>query len=167
MMKKIALISDTHFHSLAEAVPLIEKLQRHCFHDVDAVIHAGDMVHPDVALLFADVPFYAVRGNMDSASPDVPQQRILEIEGWRIAVVHGWGNRKDLEARLLSHFKDQNIHCLIYGHSHQPVCHRVGDVLVINPGSAADRRRAPWHSVAVLCLDKSLHGEIINIDALE
>ena len=166
-MKKIALISDTHFQSMADAVPLVERLRRSCFRDVDAVIHAGDMVHPDVSLLFADLPFYAVQGNMDNVVPAVPLQRIIEIDGWRIGVMHGWGARHDLEPRLLAQFAGEKIDCLVYGHSHQPVCHRVGEMLVINPGSATDRRQAPWHSVGLLHLNKTIHGEIINIDGID
>lgn len=163
-MKKIGVISDTHFHSLADGAALIERLRGGCFRDVDAIIHAGDMVHPDVALLFAEVPFYPVLGNMDQASSEVPVKRIVEIDGWRIGVMHGWGTRHDLEPRVLAQFAGQRIDCLVYGHSHRPVCHWHDDLLIVNPGSAADRRQAPWHSVAILYLDKTLQGEIINID---
>nr|WP_320051041.1 metallophosphoesterase family protein [uncultured Desulfuromonas sp.] len=165
-MKKIAVLSDTHFNSLDEAAGLIARLMSSCFAGVDAVIHAGDMVHPDLSLLFDGLPFYTVQGNMDVGHPHVPLQRIMTIESWRIGVVHGWGPRDDLEARMIEHFSAANLDCLIYGHSHVPVCHRVGDLLVVNPGSAADRRNAPWHSVAVLHVGETLDAEIINIDAL-
>ncbi|PLX97585.1 MAG: YfcE family phosphodiesterase [Desulfuromonas sp.] len=166
-MKKIAVVSDTHFNTLSEARNLIDRLSATCFLGVDAVIHAGDLVHPDLGLLFEPVPFYPVQGNMDIFQPGVPMQRILVLDGWRIGVVHGWGNRDDLEPRMIAHFADQQLDCLIYGHSHRPVCHRVGKMLVVNPGSAADKRQQPWHSVAVLYLEESLRGEIINVDALE
>lgn len=163
-MKKIGIISDTHFATLAEGVALVERLRRSCFANVDAVIHCGDLVHPDTPLLFDDWPFYVVRGNMDIDSPHIPEQRILQLEGFNIAVIHGWGNAATLEQRLLNHFDGVSLDCLVYGHSHLPVCHRVGKLLVMNPGSAADRRCAPWHSVGILTLDESLYGEIINID---
>ncbi|MDY0189701.1 MAG: hypothetical protein RBR22_03115 [Desulfuromonas sp.] len=56
---KVGVISDTHFHSLAQGKKLISRLMEQYFADVDAILHAGDMVHPDISLLFAGVPFYA------------------------------------------------------------------------------------------------------------
>ncbi|WP_321531574.1 metallophosphoesterase [uncultured Desulfuromonas sp.] len=165
-MKKIAVLSDTHFNMLPEATALVERLLTSCFSEVDAVIHAGDLVHPELGLLFNGLPFYSVQGNMDSSQPGVPLQRILTIESWRIGVVHGWGPKENLEQRLLEHFASTQLDCLIYGHSHRPVCHRVGEILVVNPGSAADRRSQPWHSVALLYVGETLEAEIINIDAL-
>nr|WP_320115985.1 YfcE family phosphodiesterase [uncultured Desulfuromonas sp.] len=165
-MKKIAVLSDTHFNTLAEASALVERLLASCFSDVDAVIHAGDLVHPELGLLFDGLPFYSVQGNMDCAQPGVPTQRILTLESWRIGVVHGWGTKDDLEQRMLDHFVPAHLDCLIYGHTHRPVCRRVGEILVVNPGSAADRRSEPWHSVALLYAGETLDAEIINIDAL-
>ena len=165
-MKKIAVLSDTHFNTLAEASALVERLLASCFSDVDAVIHAGDLVHPELGLLFDGLPFYSVQGNMDCAQPGVPTQRILTLESWRIGVVHGWGTKDDLEQRMLDHFAPAHLDCLIYGHTHRPVCRRVGEILVVNPGSAADRRSQPWHSVALLYAGETLDAEIINIDAL-
>lgn len=161
---KIGVISDTHFSSLAQGVDLIEDLCQGQFADVDAILHAGDMVHPDIALLFADKPFYAVRGNNDPVVDGVPLHRIIEFGGYTIGLIHGWGAISDLESRMIDYFSAVRLDCLIYGHSHQPVCHTVGDMLVMNPGSAAQRRAAPWHSVGVLNLGDKISGEIINID---
>lgn len=162
---KIGLISDTHFRSLAQGAKLIGALLEQHFADVDAILHAGDMIHPDISLLFADVPFYAVRGNNDPAIYGVPERRILEFGGYRIGLIHGWGNHADLEERMINNFSEDNLDCLVYGHSHCAVCHTIGDMLVINPGSTTDRRRSPCHSVALLYLGENLRGEIINIDA--
>lgn len=164
---KIGVISDTHFHSMVEGIEFVAQLCQHQFADVDAILHAGDMVHPDIELLFEHVPFYAVRGNMDFVLADVPEQRVVEIGGYRIGLIHGWGSAHDLEQRLLNHVMSVDLDCLVYGHSHMPVCHSVGSLLVMNPGSATDRRSAPWHSVGMLYVDKTIHGEIINIDVTE
>ncbi|OQY17280.1 MAG: hypothetical protein B6I36_09215 [Desulfobacteraceae bacterium 4572_35.1] len=162
---KIGVISDTHFRSMVQGAKLIDELCQHCFADVDTILHAGDMIHPDVALLFSGVPFYAVRGNNDPAVDGVPQYRVVEIGGYRIGLIHGWGYLGDLEKRMINHFSSAELDCLVYGHSHEPVCHEVEGLLVMNPGSAAQRRSAPWHSVGVLHLGDKISGEIINIDA--
>ena len=161
---KVGVISDTHIRSLDEGAEFIQYLLSHHFAGVDAVLHAGDLVHPDLPLLFADRPFYCVKGNMDSVELDAPDQRIVEFGGYRIGLIHGWGDAVDLESRLLLHCQSVELDCLVYGHSHKPVCHKVGSVLVMNPGSATDRRRAPWHSIGMLYLDEEIRGEIINID---
>lgn len=161
---KIGVLSDTHFHSVLEGANFIQTLMQHQFCDVDAILHAGDLVHPDVPLLFAEVPFYCVRGNMDSDDLIAPERRVIEFAGYRIGLIHGWGDVQGLERRLLNDCQAMELDCLVYGHSHLPVCHTVDSVLVMNPGSATDRRRAPWHSVGILTIDEGIRGEIINID---
>lgn len=161
---KIGVLSDTHFYSLAEGVDFIQFLLENFFNDVDAILHAGDLVHPDVPVLFGHIPFYCVRGNMDSVDSEAPVQRVIELAGHRIGLIHGWGDAQDLEERLLSHCEPEQLDCLVYGHSHLPVCHTVNSILVMNPGSATDRRRAPWHSVGMLYVGQEIRGEIINID---
>lgn len=163
---KIGVLSDTHFRTLAQGAKLIGELLDVHFADADVILHAGDMIHPDIGLLFADVPFYAVRGNNDPAVHGVPEYRIIELGGYRIGLIHGWGNYADLEQRMIAYCAGDNLDCLVYGHSHYAVCHKVGNILVINPGSTTDRRRSPCHSVAMLYLGDSLRGEIINIDAV-
>jgi predicted phosphodiesterase len=39
---------------------------------------------------------------------------------------------------------------VVFGHSHQPVIAEDAGLLLVNPGSAIDRRRAPTCSMAVL-----------------
>ncbi len=162
---KIGVLSDTHFRSLAQGAKLIGGLLEQYFADVDMILHAGDMIHPDISLLFADVPFYAVRGNNDPAVNGVPECRIMALGGFRIGLIHGWGNYADLEERMIAYFAEDELDCLVYGHSHCAVCHEVDGMLVLNPGSTTDRRRSPCHSVAMLYLGDNLRGEIINIDA--
>ncbi|MDY0191730.1 MAG: YfcE family phosphodiesterase [Desulfuromonas sp.] len=105
-----------------------------------------------------------MRGNNDPVVYGVPEHRIVDIGGYRIGLVHGWGSYVDLEKRMIDYFSADRLDCLIYGHSHYPVCHDINGMLVLNPGSTTDMRRAPYHSVAMLYLDDNMRGEIINID---
>ena len=149
-MHKLGIISDTHWHSMAQAYTKGQWLLNGVFLDVDAIIHAGDMLHPEVEYAFAPYAFHAVRGNMDANAVGVPQKRILCIGGIRIGVIHGWGRPERVEVNAASEFDLHALDVLIYGHSHYPACHVCDNTLYLNPGSATDRRRAPFHTVGLL-----------------
>lgn len=164
-MMKIGILSDTHLESLAEATALAEFLMNGPFADVDAIMHAGDMVIPEFVDCFHPLACYAVRGNMDDFLSGIPQKRVVGFEGKRIGLMHGWGPRGGLEKRVIAEFTDKQIDCLVYGHSHYPVCEQKGNLLLFNPGSPVDRRSAPNHTVGVLTIDDDgIRGEIINLD---
>ncbi len=149
-MLKLGIISDTHWNTLPQANAGAQRLLNGVFADVDAIIHAGDMVHPDLDMAFAPHDFYAVRGNMDSSSALVPFKRVLNFAGVNIGLIHGWGSGAAIESRALREFDTRNIDILIYGHSHYPTCRQERGLLLFNPGSATQRRRAPCHSVGLI-----------------
>jgi len=149
-MLKIGIISDTHWSSLSQANTGAQRLLHSVFADVDAIIHAGDMLHPEGDLAFAPYEFYAVRGNMDAACAHKPLKRVLNFGGLNIGVIHGWGVGAEIEANAASEFDAQNTDILVYGHSHYPACHVKDHMLFFNPGSATERRRAPYHSVGLI-----------------
>ncbi|MFA5701082.1 MAG: YfcE family phosphodiesterase [Desulfuromonas sp.] len=149
-MLKLGIISDTHWDTLPQANAGAQGLLSGVFADVDAIIHAGDMVHPDLDMVFAPHDFYAVRGNMDPPSSSVPLKRILHFAGVNIGLIHGWGSGGAIETNALREFDTRDIDILIYGHSHYPTCRWEHDLLRFNPGSAAQRRRAPFRSVGLI-----------------
>ncbi len=161
---KIAVLSDTHLTNIESCKKLAKKLLSGPFTGVEAVLHAVDIVTPELERCFAPLPWYSVRGNMDHTLLDAPISRVVELEQKRIGLIHGWGGHNSLEQRVLAAFADQELDALIYGHTHQPVCHRVASLLVMNPGSATDRRRAPHCTVGLLTLDEAVCGEIIVVD---
>lgn len=164
-MTRIGVLSDTHLDSLADATDLAEFLLAGPFSGVDAILHAGDMVVPELVDCFHPIPCHAVRGNMDAPARGTPLKRVLGFEGWRIGLIHGWGSRSGLEKRVIEAFADKRIDCLVYGHSHYPVCVQRGDLLLFNPGSPIDRRSAPTHTVGLLTVDRDgIRGEIISLD---
>jgi putative phosphoesterase len=163
-MVKIGIISDTHIQKLKYAADFFELLVQGPFKDVDMVFHAGDIVDPNILLMFADKPVHAVRGNMDVDATDLPQRKIITIAGFRFGLIHGWGNRAGLEGRLMKEFVHDEIDCLVYGHSHCPCCRQENGLLLFNPGSATDRRDAPHHTVGILSVGESITGEIIRLD---
>lgn len=163
---KIGVLSDTHIHSLKAGITLAEKLLSGPFSNVDVVLHAGDHVLPELASCFYPLPWYGVQGNMDCSSDALPLQRVVQLGGFSIAMTHGWGSPYGIESRVLQSFCLEDIDVMIYGHSHIPVCHKVGSVLLMNPGSPTDKRSAPFHSVGLLYLDAVPRGEIISVEGL-
>jgi uncharacterized protein len=162
-MKRIGVISDTHIPRAAEALPA---RVAEIFRGVDLILHAGDLERPSVLDdLELIAPVSAVCGNMDEqrGAGLAPLKRIVEVEGCRIGLIHGWGAPQDLHLRVRSEFEPA-LDCIVFGHSHQPFNSRVAGALMFNPGSPTDRRFAPYKSVGILTVDGGgVSGEIIRI----
>jgi putative phosphoesterase len=82
----------------------------------------------------------------------LPERRIVDVEGVRIGLVHIAGPRAGREERLVSWFA--GCDAIVYGHTHLPQLERHGEVWIVNPGSPTERRRAPYHSMALLEVDR-------------
>jgi putative phosphoesterase len=123
----------------------------------DLVLHAGDFVsvqfHEELAKL--GPPLEGVAGNMDEPAlkQALPKQRVIEVEGLRIGMVHDPGPRVQREARLAARFED--CAAVVYGHTHVPQIERFQHLWVLNPGSPTERRSAPTHSMIVLTIQRS------------
>ena len=129
---KIAVISDTH---LAHATDSFRRHMKTFFSDVDVMFHAGDITSSDVFDYLSNWDLRAVRGNMDDYDlrAALPEQRIENIGGRRIALIHGWGSASGLEDRVLNLFPDVDI--VVFGHSHVPLHITKRGVVLFNPGS--------------------------------
>lgn len=161
---RIGVISDTHVVDAWSEDTLLETLQNKYFKGVDLILHAGDLVDPQILVRLSSCPVLAVCGNMDSPTAELPMRRVISIGHLRIGLVHGWGAVNGLEQRLLREFSDEDIDCMVYGHSHMPCCHWQGKQLLFNPGSPTDRRNAPFHSVGLLEVGDSIQGHVIPLD---
>jgi putative phosphoesterase len=161
---RVGVLSDTHLTDSADARLFLYDLIDTALAPVDMILHAGDLVAPDLLNVFDGYPFHAVRGNMDPATPGVPLKKVIEVGGFTIGMIHGWGPPDRIEERIYAEFASIPIDCLVYGHSHRPACHRRDGVLFFNPGSATDRRRMAYHSVGLLEIGNDIRGTIIRID---
>jgi len=126
----------------------------------DLIVHAGDFVALAVLEELQELaPVEAVYGNMDE--PALRQlfleQRVVEVAGARVGVVHIPGPAAGREARLAARFP--GCDAVVYGHTHIPQVARLGPegVWILNPGSPTERRRGPVHSMLVLEVEE---GEI-------
>jgi putative phosphoesterase len=133
----------------------------------DLVLHAGDFVSRDTHDELAKLgpPLQAVAGNMDEPQlkEALPKQRVVEIAGVRIGMVHDPGPRERREARLAARFED--CEAVVYGHTHLPQVERFQHLWVLNPGSPTERRNAPAHSMLVLTIQAGrITPELVRLD---
>jgi putative phosphoesterase len=117
----------------------------------DLIVHGGDFVAMSVLEeLRGFGPVAAVHGNMDEPALRslLPAEQVVEAGGARIGVVHDGGPRAGREARLATRFP--GCHAVVYGHSHVPQIAEHDGVLILNPGSPTERRRAHAHTMIEL-----------------
>jgi putative phosphoesterase len=157
---KIGVISDTH---LTGPDGVLKTLLEEHFADADMIFHAGDLVDLKVLEIFGDKDVRAVYGNMDNTRTrrELPEQLIMEINGFKIILIHGWGAPQGIEKRLVE--KLGRSDCIVFGHTHYPVNRVMEDIYFFNPGSAVDKRFARDTSVGIIEIGSKIEGKIIAL----
>ena len=163
----IAVISDTHLPRGARRIPdaCVERMR-----ESDLVIHAGDISTREVLKQIeaaVDKPVAAVHGNVDTAElqQHLPEARVIDADGAKIAVVHDAGPATGRLTRMRKRFPDTNA--VVFGHSHIPLHERDDDTgfQIFNPGSPTDRRRQPKYTMGVAHADNGeLTFELVRLD---
>ncbi len=162
---RLGVLSDTHIEDMALAYEMAHQLFVGPFSEVDAILHAGDMVAAGFESCFGELPVYAVRGNMDPALPDLPIKRIIRLANMRIGLIHGWGPSSAVPQNVYNEFAHENLDLLVFGHSHTPFQTRVGNTLLFNPGSALDHRgNADSCTVGLIEIGKKLNARHIPVE---
>lgn len=163
---KIGVISDTH---LGEVTKEFKDLVEECFVGCDYLFHLGDFTSLAIYEFLKEFMrgrIAAVCGNMDPVAVRrvLPERQVLEFEGVRIGLAHGWGAPHDLEERLERLFRDEGVHCIVYGHTHNGANHSRGDVLFFNPGSPTDRVFATVNTVGYLEVSEGkISGRLVEV----
>ncbi len=161
---RAGVLSDTH---LVQAESRFRLLVDRCFHDCDLIIHAGDLTELPVLDAFAGKTVYAVHGNMCHAAvvASYPEKLCFNLGEFIVGLAHGARMGADIESGLWRLFPEAD--CLIYGHTHRPVCHRCGGVLFLNPGSfrGTGPHGAPG-TYAVLEAGDELSARILEVPTL-
>lgn len=153
---KIGILSDSHDHqkNTLTAIDLFNQ------HNVDYVLHAGDIVSPFTARTFHKLEhakFIAVFGNNEGEK--LMLQSVIngfggeihdyiykgEIAGRSIHMCHV---HHDVEEIVNSQMYD----LIIYGHTHHQDIRRDSNTLVINPGETTDWITGTAH-IVILDLD--------------
>jgi putative phosphoesterase len=99
-------------------------------------------------------PVYAVHGNVESddVMATLLAKRAIEVGGCVIGMIHKLGQRKTYAATACAEFPEARV--VVFGHSHIPLIEEAEGLLLLNPGSATDRRGQPTCTVAILTLNK-------------
>lgn len=139
----VGLISDTH-GTLSEAA-------RRALDGVDHIVHAGDVCSASVLMqLEAIAPVTAVAGNCDRPGGALDLEPVVRVSiaGVRFLVIHDLADLGELP---------DDVDVVVCGHSHRPREEWHGNTLVVNPGSASQRRSMPHRTVALLELRDGGH----------
>jgi putative phosphoesterase len=145
---RLAILADTHMprgsRRLSEVA--MAELRR-----ADLIIHLGDFGERSVLEEISALgpPVEAVHGNIDSAELRdlLPAEKVIEVEGVSIALVHDGGPARGRLERLRRRFSAADV--VLFGHSHLPLHERRGRFQIFNPGSPTERRRAPSRTIGV------------------
>ena len=159
-MVKIGVISDTHLNAVSSE--LVDIYEDH-FSGVEMIFHAGDLVSLEIADFLSQKPLHVVQGNMDTmdVKERFPKKEIVEVHGFRLGLIHGWGSPLGIEKRIRSEFSD--VHAIIYGHSHRSSNHADRGILFFNPGTATGFRIAGTNSIGILDIENEIKGTIIPV----
>lgn len=160
---RIGVISDTHIPKMAKDIP---KAVYNEFKNVDLILHAGDFVEADFLKKLKDFKkTIGVYGNLDSGEVTniLKAKEIIEVGGFRIGLIHGWGAPEGLTERIRMEFKDEKIDCIVFGHSHSPFNETKNGILFFNPGSPTDKIFAPYNSYGSLEITDKIVGKIVKL----
>ncbi len=148
---EIGLVSDTHGLVRPEMFAALEGVSR--------ILHAGDVGPADVLVEIGTIArVSAVYGNTDEPGrPDLVERLELEINGIKVVVTHGHELGSPTPASLVAAYPDAEV--IVYGHTHRQHVARIGDTLVVNPGSAGKRRFDLQPSVARLRIGRG-HADV-------
>ena len=145
----VAIVADTHLPRGRRRLPdaCLEQLRR-----ADLILHAGDFVSARALAELETLgpPVAAVHGNVDSEDirQRLPETRVVEAAGARIAMVHDAGPARARLGRMRRRFPDATA--VVFGHSHIPLHEEDDDGFqIFNPGSPTDRRRQPRHTMGL------------------
>lgn len=165
-MTKIGILSDTHISRISkEFLAQVEQ----AFSDCDVIVHAGDLTEVSILSVFKGKEIHAVAGNMCNYSSQMalPEAKTFDIDGYLFALCHGAnGPRHNIEERMFETYPEAD--CIIYGHTHIPVCKKIVTTLYMNPGSfqATGRYGATGTYGIITTGEDGLLGEIKELDRI-
>ena len=150
-MIRVGVVADTHSPEFLPELPavLFERLR-----GVDLILHAGDVGGEETLRRLRELaPVEAVRGDHDSAMPDLPACREVAVAGRRIVLVHG--NRSRLVEEPVTLLGTLSLGLLwpgggvipwlrrrfpradviVYGHTHRARLDQLDGAVLFNPGA--------------------------------
>jgi len=136
-VKGMVVMADTHIPDRARTIDNIIKhrIEREAG-EYGIVVHAGDLTSGEVFDWLESISseLYVVSGNMDYLP--LQDTAVFEIMGVKVGVIHGHqvyprGN----VSQLANIARSMGVRILVSGHTHAPFMKKLGDVILVNPGS--------------------------------
>ena len=153
----IGVVSDTHGFYDPRVPPLLK--------GVEHILHAGDIGTGNIIDKLAEIaPVTAVRGNNDREGPEAeyPEVETIWIADCRIYLTHIVKVPKIGDEIGISHYLNQKIDVVVFGHSHSAFHEQRDGLTFFNPGAAGKRRFKVVPSIGVLELDSGrVEGRIL------
>ncbi len=161
IMKKIALISDTHGLIPEDVLPFLR--------DADEIWHAGDLGSVETLDQMESIKeFRAVYGNIDDHKVRLqcPLDLSFNCEGVKVFMTHIGGYPGRYNSRVRSLLDDQKPNLYICGHSH--ICKIVRDnkrgIIHMNPGACGYNG---FHLMRTMILLECHESKISNVKIVE
>ena len=132
---KILVLSDSH-GDVDRCARCVEAVQP------DHILHLGDCIRDAWHLQerFPHIPMDAVPGNCDWRMEQDQEERLLELGGVRILMMHGHTRHVKFGHLAVCYAaREMDAQILLFGHTHQPLVDFDGALWVLNPGSVRDR----------------------------
>jgi putative phosphoesterase len=137
---RVVAIADTHGHPHPRALERVAAERPAC------ILHGGDIGDLGVLDAFGAIaPVIAVRGNIDSPVPGIPETLLLTLSRpaapeLRVLLTHiaVYGPRLNAGVKKLAAANRAGL--VVCGHSHVPFILRSPPLWVFNPGSVGPRR---------------------------
>lgn len=137
---RLGIVADTHSAPNEEGLQHLAKLKP------DFILHGGDIGDLAVLERLARIaPVHAVRGNIDTRAPDLPDALILDlVNGERVELrlllthIAIAGARIRGDAAKLARSEKASV--IVCGHSHVPFIGQERGLSIFNPGSIGPRR---------------------------
>lgn len=148
---KILVLSDTH-RSIRNVINLMSEMT-----DVDKIIHLGDLVRDaqDLKSIYNNISVEYIAGNCDFFEGNIPKEKIMLIHGKKILITHGHVyNVKRSYEEITNLFYSKHVDVVLFGHSHIPYLHYVGDGVLMNPGSISEPRDGRMPSYGIIEIDE-------------
>ena len=162
-MTIVGILSDTHMTATNDT------FLRQCaqaFSNCEIILHAGDLCDTTILSAFTGKEVHAVCGNMCNTRTRLalPAKKHILIDSYSIGLTHGAGPGHTIEERVFDMFPEAS--CIVYGHTHIPVCHSIGKTLFINPGSfQSTGKYGATGTYGILHIDgDGLKGSIHSLD---
>ncbi len=163
-MPTVYLISDTHVPERREEIPreFLSQLK-----EDDILLHAGDWTNAaTLKLLQQKAKTFGVWGNMDDGAvrKELPEKTIVEIQGFKIGITHGFGAPEGMVEKVRSKFTEE-VNMILFGHTHVPHSEEKDGILFYNPGSLSfntDRRELTYAVLEIK--DNELAPRLISLN---